>query len=194
MPNFRSDSLANGSRRGVPSSGWRRREENPSVARAQHGARVLGTRKAVLWQRAARCRWAHGSGAGELLAKEWRQRNEDKKSSRPHSFASIPLPDPFFGLGFRFRSGTGGSSGCGRRWRASNPSAEAAQRGTNALGVRRGGQRQAPTSSCRGTRLAGKRLEPPQVVSYKTTRAGRWCSRSASSRRRLRGFVERCVA
>ena len=26
------------------------------------------------------------------LAKEWRQRNEDKKSPRPHSFASIPLP------------------------------------------------------------------------------------------------------
>ena len=26
------------------------------------------------------------------LAKEWRQRNEDKKSPRSHSFASIPLP------------------------------------------------------------------------------------------------------
>ena len=46
--------------------------------------------------RTARCRRAHGNGAGEYLATEWRQRNEEVETFCLHSFASIPLPIPAF--------------------------------------------------------------------------------------------------
>ena len=49
-------------------------------------------------QRVTRGRGAHGSGAGEFWAKEWRQRNGDGETFCLHSFASIPLPNLLRGL------------------------------------------------------------------------------------------------
>ena len=43
------------------------------------------------------------SGAGDFWAKEWRQSNEDEKFPHPHSFASIPLPNPGRGSAVRIR-------------------------------------------------------------------------------------------
>ena len=76
-----------------------------------------------LWQRAMRLRWTHGNGAAEFWAKEWRQRNGEVETFCLHSFASIPLPNPLRGLGFRFRRAktrwTGGGSSDVQRTRAS---------------------------------------------------------------------------
>ena len=84
----------------------RKREENPGAATPHHEANELGERRKISLQQASRSRCADGSGAREYLAKEWRQRNEDKKSPCPHSFASIPLPNRFRGLRFKFTFAT----------------------------------------------------------------------------------------
>ena len=66
---------------------WGQRTRKAEGALALSGAVPMGPR----------------SGAAEFLAKEWRQRNGDGKTSGLHSFAAIPLPNPVRGLGFRFR-------------------------------------------------------------------------------------------
>ena len=52
--------------------------------------------------RASHGRLSHGNGAAEFWAKEWRQRNGDGETNCLHSFASIPLLNPFRRSGFSF--------------------------------------------------------------------------------------------
>ena len=77
-------------------------------------------------------------GDTKFWAKEWRQRNGDAETFCLHSFAAIPLPNPFWRLGHRFRLATARWSGRCRRWRAAHPCVETAQPGANALGGRLG--------------------------------------------------------
>ena len=102
---------------------------------------------------AARQSRAHGHGAAELWAKEWRQRNGDRETFCLHSFASIPLPNPLRGLGFRFRLATTRLTGCGGRRREEHPSAETAQPGAIVLGGRRAVRWQVVARGLRVSRL-----------------------------------------
>ena len=91
---------------------------------------------------ARRSRWSCGdpcneqSGTAEFWAKEGRQRNGDVKTFWLHSFAAIPLPNPFRGWGFRFRLATTRSPDrCSRR-RAENPGAQNGAAGGHRTGKR----------------------------------------------------------
>ena len=96
---------------------------------AQHGAIVLGRLKGGCWQRAG-----GADGRIGLGQRSFGQRNGGKgmgtgNSFCLHSFASIPLPNPFRELGFRFRLAMARwPDRCSRR-QAENPSVETAQHG-----------------------------------------------------------------
>ncbi len=131
--------------------------------------------------------WAAGSavprvprewGRGDL-AKEWRQRNGDEETFGFHSFASIPLPKPFRGLGFRFRSAkTRSPERCLRR-HAENPSARL-------LSCRR---RREENSSAETVQHGA--IVPENGGGCFGRRIGRWAGVSATSRRRLLGRLLR---
>ena len=66
---------------------------------------------------------------GEVFGKGMEAKEWEKRFPRPHSFASIPLPNLLRGLVFRFRPITARLPDRGSRRREEKPSAETAQHG-----------------------------------------------------------------